>query len=298
MTQICLNVDDITVTYNNGHTAIHDASFRLNGGTICALVGVNGSGKSTLFKSIMGMIKPTKGQVTFNNISVKQALKQNIIAYVPQTEEVDWDFPVLVSDVVMMGRYGHMSFLRIPSKEDKRQVDLALDRVNMLDFKHRQIGQLSGGQKKRVFLARALAQLGKVLLLDEPFTGVDVKTENAIIDLLKALRDEGHLILVSTHNLGSVPEFCDQVVLINQTVLAFGETKTTFTPQNLMTTFGGALRYLSLSGEQLHQDEDPRKMSILTDDERAAVFYGEGGDNSAHQDLLVEPTVIETKGQQ
>ncbi|MBI0154560.1 MULTISPECIES: manganese/iron ABC transporter ATP-binding protein [Gilliamella] len=297
MTQICLNVDDITVTYNNGHTAIHDASFRLNGGTICALVGVNGSGKSTLFKSIMGMIKPTKGQVTFNNISVKQALKQNIIAYVPQTEEVDWDFPVLVSDVVMMGRYGHMSFLRIPSKEDKRQVDLALERVNMLDFKHRQIGQLSGGQKKRVFLARALAQQGKVLLLDEPFTGVDVKTENAIIDLLKDLRDEGHLILVSTHNLGSVPEFCDQVVLINQTVLAFGETKTTFTPQNLMTTFGGALRYLSLSGEQLHEDEDPRKMSILTDDERAAVFYGEGSDSSSHQDLLVEPTIIEPKGQ-
>ncbi|MCX8580959.1 MULTISPECIES: manganese/iron ABC transporter ATP-binding protein [unclassified Gilliamella] len=297
MTQICLNVDDITVTYNNGHTAIHDASFRLNGGTICALVGVNGSGKSTLFKSIMGMIKPTKGQVTFNDISVKQALKQNIIAYVPQTEEVDWDFPVLVSDVVMMGRYGHMSFLRIPSKEDKRQVDLALERVNMLDFKHRQIGQLSGGQKKRVFLARALAQQGKVLLLDEPFTGVDVKTENAIIDLLKDLRDEGHLILVSTHNLGSVPEFCDQVVLINQTVLAFGETKTTFTPQNLMMTFGGALRYLSLSGEQLHQDEDPRKMSILTDDERAAIFYGEGNDDSAHKDFLVEPTVIETKGQ-
>lgn len=297
MTQICLNVDDITVTYNNGHTAIHDASFRLKGGTICALVGVNGSGKSTLFKSIMGMIKPTKGQVTFNDISVKQALKQNIIAYVPQTEEVDWDFPVLVSDVVMMGRYGHMSFLRIPSKEDKRQVDLALERVNMLDFKHRQIGQLSGGQKKRVFLARALAQQGKVLLLDEPFTGVDVKTENAIIDLLKDLRDEGHLILVSTHNLGSVPEFCDQVVLINQTVLAFGETKTTFTPQNLMMTFGGALRYLSLSGEQLHQDEDPRKMSILTDDERAAIFYGEGNDDSAHKDFLVEPTVIETKGQ-
>ena len=285
------------MTYNNGHTAIHDASFRLNGGTICALVGVNGSGKSTLFKSIMGMIKPTKGQVTFNDISVKQALKQNIIAYVPQTEEVDWDFPVLVSDVVMMGRYGHMSFLRIPSKEDKRQVDLALERVNMLDFKHRQIGQLSGGQKKRVFLARALAQQGKVLLLDEPFTGVDVKTENAIIDLLKDLRDEGHLILVSTHNLGSVPEFCDQVVLINQTVLAFGETKTTFTPQNLMMTFGGALRYLSLSGEQLHQDEDPRKMSILTDDERAAIFYGEGNDDSAHKDFLVEPTVIETKGQ-
>ncbi|OCG25413.1 iron ABC transporter permease [Gilliamella sp. App2-1] len=296
MTQICLNVDDITVTYNNGHTAIYDASFRLNGGTICALVGVNGSGKSTLFKSIMGMVRPTRGHVTFNDMSVKQTLKQNIIAYVPQTEEVDWDFPVLVSDVVMMGRYGHMSFLRIPSKEDKKQVDLALERVNMLDFKHRQIGELSGGQKKRVFLARALAQQGKMLLLDEPFTGVDVKTENAIIDLLKDLRKEGHLILVSTHNLGSVPEFCDHVVLINQTVLAFGPTKTTFTPQNLMTTFGGALRYLSLSGEQLHDDEDPRKVSILTDDERAAIFYGEGKHDSPHRDLLVDPHDNEPKG--
>ncbi|OCG60348.1 manganese/iron ABC transporter ATP-binding protein [Gilliamella sp. Nev3-1] len=297
MTQICLNVDDITVTYNNGHTAIYDASFCLNGGTICALVGVNGSGKSTLFKSIMGMVRPTRGKVTFNDIPVKQALKQNIIAYVPQTEEVDWDFPVLVSDVVMMGRYGHMSFLRIPSKEDQKQVNMALEKVNMLDFKHRQIGELSGGQKKRVFLARALAQQGKVLLLDEPFTGVDVKTENAIIDLLKDLRKEGHLILVSTHNLGSVPEFCDQVVLINQTVLAFGPTKTTFTPQNLMTTFGGALRYLSLSGDKLHEDEDPRKVSILTDDERAAIFYGEGKHDSPHRDLLVDPHDNEPKGQ-
>ncbi|QYN47220.1 manganese/iron ABC transporter ATP-binding protein [Gilliamella sp. ESL0405] len=298
MTPISLNVQDITVTYNNGHTAIHDASFSLTGGTICALVGVNGSGKSTLFKSIMGMIRPTKGKVTFNDIPVKQALKQNIIAYVPQTEEVDWDFPVLVSDVVMMGRYGHMSFLRIASQEDKKQVDLALDRVNMLDFKHRQIGELSGGQKKRVFLARALAQQGKVLLLDEPFTGVDVKTENAIIDLLKDLRNDGHLILVSTHNLGSVPEFCDQVVLINQTVLAFGSTESTFTPQNLMTTFGGALRYLSLSGDKLHDDQDPRKVSILTDDERAAIFYGEGKNDSPHQDLLIEHHDHEPKGQQ
>lgn len=296
MTQICLKVDDITVTYNNGHTAIYDASFSLNGGTICALVGINGSGKSTLFKSIMGMVRPTRGRVTFNDFSVKQALKQNIIAYVPQTEEVDWDFPVLVSDVVMMGRYGHMSFLRIPSKEDKKQVNIALERVNMLDFKHRQIGELSGGQKKRVFLARALAQQGKVLLLDEPFTGVDVKTENAIIDLLKDLREEGHLILVSTHNLGSVPEFCDQVVLINQTVLAFGPTKTTFTPQNLMTTFGGALRYLSLSGEKLHNDEDPRKVSILTDDERAAIFYGEGKHDSPHRDLLIDHHDNKPKG--
>lgn len=287
-TPIALNVDDITVTYNNGHIAIHNTSFKLNGGTICALVGVNGSGKSTLFKSIMGMVKPNTGSVTLNHLPVTQALKQNIIAYVPQTEEVDWDFPVLVSDVVMMGRYGRMSFLRIPSKEDKRQVDIALERVNMSELRNRQIGELSGGQKKRVFLARALAQQGKVLLLDEPFTGVDVQTENAIIELLKSLRKEGHLILVSTHNLGSVPEFCDQVVLFNRTVLATGPTKTTFTPQNLMITFGGALRYLSLSGDKLHEDEDTRMVSVLTDDERAAVFYGEGKDDSPHNDLLHE----------
>lgn len=287
-TPIVLNVDDITVTYNNGHRAIHNTSFTLNGGSICALVGVNGSGKSTLFKSIMGMVKPNTGTVTLNSLPVIKALKQNMIAYVPQTEEVDWDFPVLVSDVVMMGRYGRMSFLRIPSKEDKKQVDIALERVNMTELKNRQIGELSGGQKKRVFLARALAQQGKVLLLDEPFTGVDVKTENAIIELLKSLREEGHLILVSTHNLGSVPEFCDQVVLFNRTVLATGPTKTTFTPQNLMMTFGGALRYLSLSGEKLHEDEDPRMVSVLTDDERAAVFYGEGKQDAPHNDLLHE----------
>lgn len=283
-----LNVDNITVTYNNGHTAIHHVNFKLTGGTICALVGVNGSGKSTLFKSIMGMVKPNTGKVTLNNLPVNIALKQNIIAYVPQTEEVDWDFPVLVSDVVMMGRYGKMSFLRIPSKEDKKQVDVALELVGMSALKNRQIGELSGGQKKRVFLARALAQQGRVLLLDEPFTGVDVQTENAIIDLLKSLREVGHLILVSTHNLGSVPEFCDQVVLFNRTVLACGPTQTTFTPQNLMQTFGGALRYLSLSGSELHQDEDPRVISVLTDDERAAVFYGEGKDDSPHNNLLVD----------
>lgn len=277
-----LDVDNITVTYNNGHTAIYDASFKLTGGTICALVGVNGSGKSTLFKSIMGMVRPTVGKVTLDNLPIAKALRKNLIAYVPQTEEVDWNFPVLVSDVVMMGRYGKMSFLRIPSVEDKYQVEQALSRVDMLALKDRQIGELSGGQKKRVFLARALAQQGHVMLLDEPFTGVDVKTENAIIDLLKSLRDEGHLILVSTHNLGSVPEFCDQVVLINQTVLAAGSTDTTFTHENLEKTFGGVLRYISLSGSSLHDDEDPRAVTVLTDDERPAVFYGTGKQAPPH----------------
>ncbi|GAA3602706.1 iron/manganese ABC transporter ATP-binding protein YfeB [Gibbsiella greigii] len=269
-----LHVDNVTVTYNNGHTAIFDASFTLAGGTICALVGVNGSGKSTLFKSIMGLVHPTRGSVRLNNRPVAQALKKNTIAYVPQTEDVDWNFPVLVEDVVMMGRYGKMNFLRIAAREDRLRVDNALARVGLSELRQRQIGELSGGQKKRVFLARAMAQQGSVLLLDEPFTGVDVKTENAIIDLLRALRDEGHLILVSTHNLGSVPEFCDRVILINRTVLAAGPTETTFTQSNLEQAFGGVLRHINLSGSALHDDNDARSVTVLTDDERPAVFYG------------------------
>ncbi|BET97077.1 manganese/iron ABC transporter ATP-binding protein [Xenorhabdus taiwanensis] len=269
-----LIVDNATVTYNNGHTAIYDASFDITGGTICALVGMNGSGKSTLFKTIMGLVTPSQGKVTLNKQPIRTALKQNIIAYVPQTEDVDWNFPVLVSDVVMMGRYGKMGFLRRPGKRDHAIVNQALERVGLTELRDRQIGELSGGQKKRAFLARALAQEGKVLLLDEPFTGVDVKTENAIIDLLRDLRDEGHLVLVSTHNLGSVPEFCDHVILINRTVLASGQTKSTFTQKNLEITFGGVLRHINLSAPELHKDDDPRSLTVITDDERAAVFYG------------------------
>lgn len=282
-TTTTLQVNDITVTYNNGHTAIRHASFDLAGGTICALVGVNGSGKSTLFKSIMGMVKPVSGTVTINDKPVAKALKENRIAYVPQTEDIDWDFPILVFDVVMMGRYGKMSFLRIPSKDDKKHVHAALERVKLTSLANRQIGELSGGQKKRVFLARALAQQSQIILLDEPFTGVDVQTENAIIDLLKLLRDDGHLILVSTHNLGSVPTFCDQVVLINQTVLAAGPTETTFTQTNLEKTFGGILRHVNLSGAELHNDEDPRTVTVLTDCERAAVFYGTDKEQPPHK---------------
>ena len=269
-----LVVDNATVTYNNGHTAIYNASFNITVGSICALLGVNGSGKSTLFKTIMGLVTPTKGRVTLNNAPIKTALKQNIIAYVPQTEEVDWNFPVLVSDVVMMGRYGKMGILRIPSQQDKQIVADSLARVDLTGLEKRQIGELSGGQKKRVFLARALAQEGKVLLLDEPFTGVDVKTENAIIELLRSLRSNGYLILVSTHNLGSVPEFCDQVILVNRTILASGPIETTFTKKNIQLAFGGVLRHINLSGAELHYDDDPRSLTVITDDERAAIFYG------------------------
>ena len=182
---------------------------------------------------------------------------------------------MLVEDVVMMGRYGHMGFLRRARAADREAVDQALARVNMQDFRHRQIGELSGGQRKRVFLARAHAQNGQVILLDEPFTGVDVQTEDQIVALLKELRDEGRVMLVSTHNLGSVPEFCDRTILVKGTVLGYGPTETTFTRENLELAFGGVLRHFTLGGDTLHDDEDAREVTIFTDDERPFVQYGE-----------------------
>ena len=268
-------VDDITVSYRNGHTALRHASFEIPTGTITALVGVNGAGKSTLFKAIMGFLTLASGSIRVLGLPVKEALKKNLVAYVPQAEEVDWAFPVLVEDVVMMGRYGHMGFLRRPRAADRAAVSEALDRVGMTEFRHRQIGELSGGQRKRVFLARALAQEGRVILLDEPFTGVDVTTEEEIIKLLRELRDEGHVMLVSTHNLGSVPEFCDRSVLVKGTVLAHGPTSTTFTRDNLEAAFGGVLRHFVLGGADLHDDEDPRRVTVISDDERPFVMYQE-----------------------
>jgi manganese/iron transport system ATP-binding protein len=277
-----ISVRDITVAYRNGTTALRHASFSSPRGSITALVGVNGAGKSTIFKAIMGFVPLAGGSITMLGQDGTKAQRNNLVAYVPQSEEVDWNFPVLVEDVVMMGRFGHMNMLRIPRPEDREKVAAALDRVNMTDFAKRQIGELSGGQKKRVFLARALAQEGEVILLDEPFTGVDVKTEDAIIALLRALRDEGKVILVSTHNLGSVPEFCDRTVLVKGTVLAHGPTAEVFTRDKLEEAFGGVLRHFVLSGPGLHDDDDPRHLSVLTDDERPLVLYGEKG-RETHQ---------------
>lgn len=290
-TPLAIEVEDVTVAYPNGHVALRDASFRLGPGTICALVGVNGSGKSTLFKSIMGFVRPARGRVRVAGAPVEASRKRQLVAYVPQTEEVDWTFPVSVWDVVLMGRYGHMNFLRRPSAEDKRIALASLERVGMAEFRDRQIGELSGGQKKRVFLARALAQQGRIMLLDEPFTGVDVQTEAAIIELLRALRAEGHLILVSTHNLGSVPEFCDQVVLIHRTVLAYGPTEEVFTEPNLTRAFGGALRQFHFEHSTI-QDHDGRTVKLLTDDERPLVFGKDGHleytDRQGREDLVKE----------
>ncbi len=260
-------VNDVTVTWRNGHTALRDASFTVPSGSIAALVGVNGSGKSTLFKAIMGFVRLTSGKISVLGIPTRQALQKNLVAYVPQSEEVDWSFPVLVEDVVMMGRYGHMGMLRIAKKRDRQIVTDALERVDMVDFRHRQIGELSGGQKKRVFLARAIAQQGDVILLDEPFTGVDVKTEAKIISLLRELRAEGKTMLVTTlrDNHGSWSKtFCDYTVMVKGTVLASGPTDTTFTAENLELAFSGVLRHVTLNGSE---------ESIITDDEHPFVAH-------------------------
>ncbi|WP_404787047.1 metal ABC transporter ATP-binding protein [Altericista sp. CCNU0014] len=241
-----IQVEHVTVAYN-GKVALHGANLALKPGSISGLVGMNGSGKSTLFKAIMGFVKPVTGRISIEGLPLRSAQKQNLIAYVPQAEDVDWNFPVSVWDVAMMGRYGYMNFLRRPKPQDRQIVRQSLERVQMWELRDRQIGELSGGQKKRAFLARALAQQGRILLLDEPFTGVDIKTEKATIDLLLELQAAGNTILISTHDLSSITTFCDRVVLINRTILAYGETSEVFTEENLSRTFGGSVGDLSLS---------------------------------------------------
>ncbi|PSB47243.1 metal ABC transporter ATP-binding protein [Chamaesiphon polymorphus] len=251
MNAIGIDIENVTVAYH-GKVALHSASLQLQSGSICGLVGMNGAGKSTLFKAIMGFVKPATGRILVNGLPIHKAQKTNIVAYVPQSEEVDWNFPVSVADVVMMGRYGYMNILRIPGSRDKQAVRESLERVQMSDLRDRQIGELSGGQKKRTFFARALAQQAQVLLLDEPFAGVDVKTEKMLIDLLLQLRERGHTILISTHDLASIKTFCDRVVLINRSILAYGNTSDVFTPENIARAFDNSLGDLSSVTSQLN----------------------------------------------
>ncbi|WP_019499697.1 metal ABC transporter ATP-binding protein [Pseudanabaena sp. PCC 6802] len=247
MTVPSIQVENVTVSYS-GKVALHGANLQLSAGSICGLVGMNGSGKSTLFKAIMGFVKPKTGRVLIHGLPTARVQKENLVAYIPQSEDVDWNFPVSVEDVVMMGRYGYMNMLRIPSRRDRQIVLDSLDRTHMREFKDRQIGELSGGQKKRAFLARVLAQQGEVILLDEPFSGVDIKTEKAIVQLLVELRDAGKTILISTHDLASIATFCDRAILVNRTILAYGPTSEVFTEENLSRTFGITVPNPSIAG--------------------------------------------------
>ena len=249
-----IEAEQLCVDYN-GTVALYDASLKLPAGCICGLVGKTGAGKSTLFKALTGFVRPSRGRIRINGQRIGMAQRHQMVAYVPQSESIDSQFPVSVWDVVMMGRYGSMNPLRIPRSSDRVAVRDALERVDLLAQRSRPLGSLSGGQRKRAFLARAIAQRADVLLLDEPFNGVDVRTEKVMAQLFMQFREEGCTILISTHDLSHVRDFCDLVVLINKTVLAYGETSEVFTPENLALTFGGLSPDL-LTGPSTDQPSD------------------------------------------
>lgn len=218
--------------------ALHDASLRVPWGRVTGLIGMNGSGKSTLFKTIIGLVTPTSGTVRIDEGTAAQARRRGVLGYVPQAEDVDWTFPLSVRDVVMMGRYGLQGPTRRIRPADRAAVDDALERVELTDLADRQIGRLSGGQRKRAFLARAIAQDARVLLLDEPFAGVDKRSEATIVALLRALAAGDRAVLVSTHDLHALPELADEAVLLLRRVLFHGAVDEALRPENLARAFG------------------------------------------------------------
>lgn len=232
-----LDVRGLTVHYGDV-LALDDVSLTLRRGAICGLIGMNGSGKSTLFKAIMGTVRPDRGSVAIAGLSPRRARKAGIVGYVPQSEEVDWSFPLSVHDVVMMGRYGFQGFTRRPRRADREAVAEALDRVELTDLADRRIGALSGGQRKRAFVARGLAQGADVLLLDEPFAGVDRRSEATITELLRELADEGASVLVSSHDLEALPRLADEAILLLRRVLFHGPPDEALQPEQLAKAFG------------------------------------------------------------
>lgn len=232
-----IDVRDATVRYGEV-LALDDVSLTVEAGRVTGLIGMNGSGKSTLFKTIMGLIRPDRGSVLLDGTDPTRARKQGSVGYVPQSEDVDWAFPVSVRDVVMMGRYGHQGVTRRARPADQAAVDEALERVELTDYATRQIGQLSGGQKKRAFVARGIAQDARIMLLDEPFAGVDKRSEATIVRLLRELADDGRTILVSTHDLHALPQLADEAVLLLRKVLFHGSVADALRPENLALTFG------------------------------------------------------------
>lgn len=237
MRKPAIEVTNATVHYGSV-LALDRASLRVEQGSICALVGMNGSGKSTLFKTIMGLIKPDTGTVQVNQMDPQQARRNAAIGYVPQNESVDWNFPISVRDVVMTGRYGSMGWMRRARKADHAAVDEALARVGLSKQAQRQIGQLSGGQKKRAFVARCIAQEAKIMLLDEPFAGVDKRSEAMITTLLKEITNEGGSVLISTHDLHALPDLADEAILLMTKVLMHGTPQVVLRPENLALAFG------------------------------------------------------------
>ena len=245
MNSIAIELKNVTVRYG-ANIALKDASIAIPYHSFTGVIGMNGAGKSTVFKAIMGLVTPDSGSITICGDDPKTAQKHGHVAYVPQNELVDWDFPVSVYEVVMMGRIGTLNIFKQASAVDHQAVVTALERVNMTQFKDRQIGELSGGQKKRVFVARALAQGADILLLDEPFAGLDAKTERSLIELFISLKDAGKTIIIATHDLLSLPDTCDHVALVKSTIIAYGPTKEVFTRELVEKTFDGMLHHIKL----------------------------------------------------
>ncbi|MBO3129180.1 metal ABC transporter ATP-binding protein [Dermatophilus congolensis] len=232
-----VDVTNIHVRYGD-ITALTGATLHVMPGRICGLIGMNGSGKSTLFKTIMGITPHHEGTISINGSDSAIARRNGLIGYVPQNEDVDWTFPISVRDVVMMGRYGHQGFTRRPRPVDHAAVDDALARVDLTDLAHRQIGNLSGGQRKRAFVARGIAQEARILLLDEPFAGVDKRSETTIVNLLKNLASSGVAVIVSTHDLHALPALADEAALLLRRTLFHGPVTEALRPENLTRAFG------------------------------------------------------------
>jgi manganese/zinc/iron transport system ATP- binding protein len=239
--QDAIQVTDLTVAYRD-KPVLWDVDLNVPEGLLMAIVGPNGAGKTTLIKAILGLVKPAAGQVL---IYGKPYLQQRrLVGYVPQRGSVDWDFPTTVLDVVMMGRYGALGWLKRPGARERQEALEALSKVDMLAFAERQISQLSGGQQQRVFLARALVQDARVYFMDEPFQGVDAVTERAIVTLLQDLRTAGKTVVVVHHDLQTVPEYFDWVTLLNVRRIASGPVKEVFTEESLRLAYGGRVGFL------------------------------------------------------
>lgn len=239
--QFIVEIEDMTVAYQE-KPVLWDIDLKIPKGILMAIVGPNGAGKSTLIKATLGLIKPITGKVLINGENYESQRKK--IGYVPQRGSVDWDFPTTVMDVVLMGRYGHVGWIRRLGKKDKDIAKEALVKVGMTNYSNRQISQLSGGQQQRVFLARALAQDADIYFMDEPFQGVDAKTEKAIIEVLQELSERGKTIIAVHHDLQTVPDYFDWVALLNAQLIASGPVKDVFTEENLKKTYRSTGRLL------------------------------------------------------
>lgn len=248
-------IDGLAVRYGDT-VAVDGVDLHLQGGLVHGLIGMNGSGKSTLFKAMMELAKPTRGSIALFGAAPVEARRRGRVAYAPQNEAVDWAFPVSVREVVAMGRYGHLGRARRLRREDHAAIEDALERVELTGLADRQIGALSGGQRKRAFVGRGLAQGAELLLLDEPFAGVDKRSEATLTTLLRGLAAEGRTVIVSTHDLIAVPELCDEVALINRRIVAHGTPAETLVPELLAEAFGGFVPASALASHAAHASRE------------------------------------------